>query len=163
MKKKLLIFIIIIVSIIGFRWGKYQFKIIDMDKKIDKFITEKAGIPLNEILVIDPTEEKGMIGDPNKDYMKVFTTKKDFKKWKEELKKEGKDYKNAKVKDCEIKYFCTYTPKVPKYNKTNVYDFQYGLYGNSVFSFKKIENNFAYPPNEFIKKILEEMHPPEYK
>ncbi|MBM7835563.1 hypothetical protein [Clostridium sardiniense] len=165
MKKKLLRLSIIIVTIIVYFCGKYHFNMIDMEKKIDKFITEKAGIPSSEILVIGQIEAFGMIGesDSNKNYVKTFTTKKDFEKWKENLKKEGKNYKDVKVKDCEIKYYCTYTPKVPKYNQTNVYDFQYSLYGGSVFSFKKIENNFAYPPNEFIKKILEKMHPPEYK
>ncbi|MBY0755438.1 hypothetical protein K5V21_08205 [Clostridium sardiniense] len=163
MKKKLLIIVVIIVAGIGFFWCKWYFKIMDADKKIDEFITEKADIPSSEILVIEPTEERGMIGDSNKNYIKYFTTKKDFERWKENLKKEGKNYKDVKVKDCEIKYFCSYSPQIPKFNQMNVYRLQYILYRKTIGSFKEIENNFAYPPNEHIKKLLKEENPNFYR
>ncbi|MBM7836255.1 hypothetical protein [Clostridium sardiniense] len=156
MKKKLLIILIIIVGIIIFFVGKGYLKKMDADKKIDKFITEKANIPLSEILVITPIKEWGMIGDSEKEYSKYFTTKKDFERWKEKLKKEGKNYKDVKIKDCEIQYSCTYSPKISKFNQTEVYRLQYSLFGNSINSLNEIENDFAYPPNEYIKKLLKE-------
>lgn len=163
MKKKLLILFIILVTIIVFFECKGYFKKMDADKKIDKFITEKANIPLSEILVITPIEEMGIIGDPDKEYVKHFTTKKDFEIWEEKLKKEGKNYKNVNVKDCEVEYSCSYIPKIPKFNQINKYNFQYILSGNGVGDFKKIEDNFAYPPNEDIKIFLKEENPDFYQ
>lgn len=156
MKKKIIIIFIIIVGVIVFFVGKGYLKKIDADKKIDKFITEKADIPSSEILVIEPTEESGYLGASNNSYIKSFTTKKDFERWKENLKKEGKNYKDVKVKDCEIQYSCRYSPKIPKFNQIDSYSLQYSLSGNGINNFKKIESNFAYPPNEYIRKLLKE-------
>ncbi|MGG7099149.1 hypothetical protein, partial [Clostridium sardiniense] len=101
--------------------GKGYLKKMYADKKIDEFITEKANIPLSEILVITPTKESGYLGSSDNSYIKSFTTKKDFERWKEKLKKEGKNYKDVQVKDCEIEYSCRYSPKIPKFNQINKY------------------------------------------
>lgn len=163
MKKRLLIIFIIIVAIIVFFVGKGYFEKMDADKKIDKFITEKAGIPSSEILVVTPIEKWGNIGDSYKQYVKSFTTKKDLEKWKEKLRKEGKNYKDVNIESCETTYSCRYIPRSSKFNQTNKYYFSYVLSGNSVNSFKKIENNFAYPPNEYISKLLKEENPDFYQ
>lgn len=156
MKKKLLIILIIVAGIIIIIVGKGYFEKMNADEKIIKFITEKAGIPSSEILVIKPIEKWSTIGDSEKEYSKHFTTKKDFETWKEKLKEKGKDSKNVKAKDCEIQYYCTYSPKISKFKQTDVYHLQYSLFGNSVNSLKEIESNFAYPPNEYIKNYLKE-------
>ncbi|MDQ0149201.1 hypothetical protein ACFO6R_06290 [Eubacterium multiforme] len=160
-KKKLITFsivFVIIVGIIGFFKCKLYLEKMDAHKKIDKFITEKAGISLSEILDTAPIKVMGNVGDTEKEYIKNFTTKRDLEKWKEKLKKDGKNYKDLRATECEIQYSCTYSPEVSKFKQVNVYNFYYNLYGNSINRFKEIENKFEYPPNKSMKKFLKELN-----
>lgn len=120
------------------------------DKKIDDFIARIDKIPKKEILLVKDTYRQSTKQETN--FSKKITTKKDFEKWKKEIKKNGKFYngdrlpKNylPKVEDCELIYNFVYRLPDKKV------EFTYVITGTGYINSKKvIKENFAYPDIPF--------------
>lgn len=133
--------------------GYFKYQEYVGDKKIDTFISQKAKIPKNEIILVKNTyrhSSKYVTW-----FSKDITTKSDFDKWKNEIKKTGKFYNGAPVpneykpksEDCELIYNFSY--EIENYGFDKNFIFYYVISGTSENSKKVIKENFAYPDIPF--------------
>ena len=135
---------VIVVLILGF-WSYSIYQKNKADERINRYLVEQ-GIPEEQIKTIAKIrydEKPGLY----KRYSKKITTKKDFKKWQQEVIKsrmffsgeELKAKENLIINNCELEYDCVLDLK----NKRVTV--QYLISGDGITNQQEINSQFSYP------------------
>jgi len=143
--KKISIATSVIVALILAFWGYSIYQKNKADERINRYLVEQ-GIPEEQIKTIDEIrydEKPGLY----KQYSKKITTKKDFKKWQQEVIKSRMFFSGEKLKakenltidNCELEYDCVVDLKN---NRVTV---QYVISGDGITNQQEINSQFAYP------------------
>ncbi|MGC9248017.1 hypothetical protein [Listeria ivanovii] len=139
--------LLVVILIVGGYMLNIYIKTKQADAEINQVI-EKAGIPKNEVIVVDATEYNQKFFGAEPWYPKEITTKKDYENWKKTVKEQQHFFngekltsKNRSKLDSKVNCEFTYSFMFHK-NPDKVYG-DYVVSGNSVKS-DEAEEKFAY-------------------